>query len=107
MNVPKINSLKFEDLSFKFEGSEWILNEASFDFPMNRFVKVEARDGTGKSSLLRVLAGLVDIQGGNYLINDQKVNEMSFEEFLSLRLQIGYSFSINPALSSFESASVN
>ena len=96
--VPQITSLKFEELSFGYEGSERLLSETSFDFPMNRMVKIDARDGSGKSSLLRLLAGLLEPTGGHYLINDLKVNEMSFEEFLSLRLQIGYSFDLGGLL---------
>ncbi len=98
MSTPKITSFKFEDLNFGYDSSERLLSEATFDFPMNRVVKIEARHGSGKSSLLRILAGLLEPTGGNYFINDQKVNEMSFEEFLSLRLQIGYSFDLGGLL---------
>jgi ABC-type lipoprotein export system ATPase subunit len=98
MTPVKIESLKFEDLSFKYEGPNWLLGEANFNFPMNKFVKIEARNGAGKSTLLRLLAGLLEPSAGSYLINDQKVNDMSFEEFLALRLQIGYSFDMGGLL---------
>lgn len=94
MSTPKIQSLKFENLSFRHDGGEVLLNEVSFEFPVRKVVKVESRAGGGKSTLLKILAGLTEPTSGDYLINDQKINEMSFEEFLSLRLQIGYSFDL-------------
>lgn len=94
-----IQTLKFENLSFKYEGSaNWIFEDTSFDFPMNQFVKIETSGGSGKSTLLRLLAGLIDPLSGSYYINDKNISEMSFEEFLPLRLQIGYSFDLGGLL---------
>jgi len=88
----KIESLKFEGLSFSHEGNEAIFQNVDFDFPANQILWVKAEDGSGKSSLLQIIAGLQVPQGGRYLINGQNVLEMSFEEFLPYRLQIGYAF---------------
>jgi ABC-type multidrug transport system ATPase subunit len=88
----KIESLKFEGVSFSHEGQEIIVQNVEFDFPMNEILWVKAEEGAGKSSLLQVLAGLQIPQSGKYLINGENVVEMSFEEFLPYRLKIGYSF---------------
>lgn len=88
----KIESLKFEGISFTHEGQEPIVQNVEFDFPMNEVLWVKAEEGAGKSSLLQVLAGLQIPQSGKYLINGENVVDMSFEEFLPYRLQIGYSF---------------
>ncbi|WP_374080084.1 cell division ATP-binding protein FtsE [Bdellovibrio bacteriovorus] len=88
----KIESLKFEGVSFTHEGQDPIVQNVEFDFPMNEILWVKAEEGAGKSSLLQILAGLQIPQSGKYLINGENVVEMSFEEFLPYRLQIGYSF---------------
>ncbi|WII70831.1 ATP-binding cassette domain-containing protein [Bdellovibrio sp. 22V] len=88
----KIESLKFEGVSFTHEGQDPIVHNVEFDFPMNEIHWVKAEEGAGKSSLLQILAGLQIPQSGKYLINGENVLEMSFEEFLPYRLQIGYSF---------------
>lgn len=88
----KIESLKFEGLSFTHEGQDPIVQNVDFDFPMNEVIWVNAEEGAGKSSLLQILAGLQIPQSGKYLINGENVVDMSFEEFLPYRLQIGYAF---------------
>ena len=68
----------FEDLSFKFGLDENYLIDGSM--------------GSGRSSLMKVLAGLLIPRRGSYFINNEDVLQMSFEEFLPYRLHIGYSF---------------
>lgn len=88
----KINSLKFESVTFSHENHDATLFQADFDFPMNEVVWVKSYEGAGKSTVLQILAGLLMPQHGKYLINDVNVTEMSFEEFLPYRLSIGFSF---------------
>ncbi len=88
----KINSLKFESVTFAHESHDSTLFQADFDFPMNDIVWVKSYEGAGKSTVLQILAGLLAPQHGKYLINDVNVTELSFEEFLPYRLSIGFSF---------------
>ncbi len=88
----KIESLKFEGASFAHERQDSVFQNVDFDFPMNEIIWVKAEEGAGKSSLLQILAGLQIPQSGKFLINGEDVVEMSFEEFLPYRLEIGYGF---------------
>lgn len=88
----KIQSIKFEDLVFGFEGQDPLFNHVDFEFPTGEIVWVKANSGAGRSSLLQLMAGLHNPTQGKYLINDINMAEMSFEEFLPYRLQIGYGF---------------
>jgi phospholipid/cholesterol/gamma-HCH transport system ATP-binding protein len=88
----KIHSLKFEDLQFGFEGQDLLFEHVDFEFPMNEIVWVKAESGAGRSSLLQLMAGLLVPQKGKYLINDQNIAEMTFEDFLPYRMAIGYGF---------------
>ncbi len=71
-------NLVFEDLSFKFRLDDNYL--------------IEGAMGSGRSSLMKVIAGLLVPERGAYFINSEDILKMSFEEFLPYRLQIGYSF---------------
>lgn len=88
----KIHSIKFDGVSFMHPGQNPVLKNADFEFAMGQMIWLKAEEGEGKSTLLQVLAGLQTPQSGKYLLNDQHTGEMSFEEFLPYRLQIGYSF---------------
>lgn len=90
--IGKIDSMKFEHVTFAHEGQSPLLHNAEFEFPMNEVVWVKGSEGQGKSTVLQVLAGLLIPQSGFFYINDLNVLDMSFEEFLPYRLAIGYTF---------------
>ncbi|MGZ3744862.1 MAG: ATP-binding cassette domain-containing protein [Pseudobdellovibrionaceae bacterium] len=92
LSIEKIETIKFEALTFAHEGQTPLLQNANFEFPMNEIVWVKGTEGQGKSSLLQVLAGLLMPQSGFFFINENNVLNMSFEEFLPYRLAIGYTF---------------
>lgn len=87
-----IESLKFENLGFSHEASEPLFQNLDFSFPMNKIIWLKASDGSGKSTLMQLLAGLQSPTIGSILINDQNIGELNFEDFLPYRLNIGYSF---------------
>ena len=92
MSTGQIHKLRFENLSFNFEGQDPLFQSVDFDFPLNQLVWVKAEHGAGRSTLLQILAALQVPVRGSYWINDQNVGEMSFEEFLPYRLKMGYGF---------------
>lgn len=87
-----IESLKFESVTYAHENHDATLFQTDFEFPMNEVIWLKSYEGSGKSTVLQILAGLIAPQAGKYLINDRNVTDMTFEEFLPYRLSIGYSF---------------
>lgn len=87
-----IRTFAFDNLSFAFESSGPIFENVTFTMPASKVVWVRSPGGRGKSTLLKILAGLLTPQSGRFLINDEDVNEMSFEQFLAYRMNIGYGF---------------
>lgn len=92
MNKISIENLRFEDMSLKSDSGRQIFANVNFELPLNRIVWVRGQSGAGKSTLMKILAGLTPVSGGRFLFNGVVVNNMSFEEFLPYRLNIGYSF---------------
>lgn len=90
--VKPIETIRFEGLSFSHDGHDPILNNVDFEFSTAKALWVKSKEGAGKSTLLQVLAGLLVPQSGAYFINDENVIDMTFEDFLAYRLNIGYTF---------------
>lgn len=88
----EIKDLKFENLSFAYEGQTPMFTNTSFHFPMEKIVWIQAESGAGRSTLLQLMGSLILPQNGSYYINGKNVTDMTFEEFLPYRLQIGYGF---------------
>lgn len=93
-----IDTLELQNLSFEFEGPVSIFENVSFSLPKAKAVWIRSPGGRGKSTLLKILAGLLSPTSGRYLINGQNVSEMSFEDFLGYRLNIGYGFDMGGLL---------
>jgi phospholipid/cholesterol/gamma-HCH transport system ATP-binding protein len=90
--VESIQRLKFENLSFSYEEGVPIFQDLTLDIPTNRTIYMTGNLGGGQSTFLKLLAVLVNPQQGAVFINDHDTTEMSFEEFMPLRMKIGYSF---------------
>ena len=95
----KIESLRFENLTLQYSPDEKILNNVEIELPTHQVVWVKSSEGQGKSSVLSLIAGLTQPTSGKYLMNDIDTVPLSFEEFLPLRLHIGYSFDYGGLLS--------
>ncbi|MFZ4402664.1 MAG: ATP-binding cassette domain-containing protein [Pseudobdellovibrionaceae bacterium] len=90
--MKKIESFSLEKLNLQHQGHSAVFQQLDFVFPAGKILWLKSEEGAGKSSLLQVMAGLMEPQAGKYFINNIDVFSLSFEEFLPYRLRIGYSF---------------
>lgn len=88
----KIQSVELRDLDFRYSAGSSILDQVSMVLPMKSIVHVTGPSGHGQATLLKVLALLAEPSCGQILINGANACELSFEEFLPWRLEIGYTF---------------
>jgi phospholipid/cholesterol/gamma-HCH transport system ATP-binding protein len=89
----RIESLRFEDVTYAYDvGLAPVFDKMSFEMPVSSPIFITGSGGSGLSTLLKLLAVLIQPQTGSYFINGRDTTEMSFEEFLPMRMQIGYSF---------------
>jgi len=95
----QIRRLRLENISFGYDSRHLVFENLNFSIPEEPLVWLHGPAGQGKSSLLKILAGLVIPQGGHYFINDIDVLDLSFREFLPYRLRIGYAFETGGLLS--------
>ncbi len=90
----KVESVEFRNMAFAYDDDAQFFDDVNFSFPTETVVWIRGESGAGKSSLLKIMAGLEVPTYGKYMINGKDVGDMSFEEFLPYRLGIGFSFDI-------------
>lgn len=68
--------IKLNDITLSF-GSRTLIERASAHFECGRMTALLGRNGTGKSTLLRAIASLGEVQGGAIEIGGRKLSELS------------------------------
>ena len=80
-------ALRFDQVSFGYEGKRQILHQISFDIPAGHTVAVVGSSGAGKSTLARLLFRFYDVdQGGSISVNGVDIRQLTQT---SLRAHIG------------------
>ena len=85
LSVPEDNSIRFEGVSFGYRADAPVLREASFRIPGGSRVQIEGRTGSGKSTILQLVAGFCRPQAGTVRIGGRATSEYeenSFRHFL-------------------------
>ncbi|HHW39230.1 MAG TPA: ABC transporter ATP-binding protein [Bacillales bacterium] len=86
----KIISIEFKDVSFKYPKSDtYALTGVNFTILNNDIVAIVGKNGSGKSTIIKLLTRLYTDYEGSILINDQPIETYSLQ---SLRSQIGVVF---------------
>ena len=88
-SAEKVIEIKELDKAF---GSYQVLEGANLDLYKGENLVVLGKSGTGKSVLIKIIVGLLRPDSGLVNVLGQKVDEISYEELLDLRLRIGFSF---------------
>ena len=73
----KINfnkKLKLSKLSFSYNNHDQILNNLDINFNKGDIVGITGKSGTGKSSLLDIISGLIVPNSGQIFVDDYIVN---------------------------------
>lgn len=81
-----IESVEFNNVSFSYEKDNSVLRDVSFNIKKGQTVGIVGSSGTGKSTIISLLLGMYQTQGGNILINGIPIDKISP---ISIRKQIG------------------
>lgn len=75
-----MQEIKFNHVTFKYPDSDKVLiDNQSFVLPVNKWIAVVGHNGSGKSTIVRLLNGLLQPNKGKILIDDLEVNEQHLE----------------------------
>jgi phospholipid/cholesterol/gamma-HCH transport system ATP-binding protein len=93
--TPEINmSEKVIDIHdlYKSFGSNHVLRGIDINVHKGENVVVLGRSGTGKSVLIKIIAGLLSPDAGSVNVLGQEVNKLSHVDLRELRLKVGFCF---------------
>jgi ATP-binding cassette subfamily B protein len=79
--VDRIGELRVEDVSFGYVDGQEVLHHVSFTVQPREIVGIVGPSGGGKSTLVQLLLGLRDPQGGRILVDGRDVRELSKAEW--------------------------
>lgn len=89
MNLGK-KIIEFKNVSFKYkEDQPWVLKECSFEIYENEWIAIIGHNGSGKSTIAKLMNGLIFPQEGEIIINGTPVNE---ENVWDIRRDVGMVF---------------
>ncbi|AFK01993.1 ABC transporter related protein [Emticicia oligotrophica DSM 17448] len=77
---------------YKSFGDRDILIDATIDLYQGENLVVLGRSGTGKSVLIKIIAGLLTADQGKVNVLGRDVNKLNIKQLNELRLKIGFSF---------------
>lgn len=84
--------IRIEGLTYAVPGGRQVLRDVWLNVPEGKTVGVMGMSGTGKTSLLRCIAGLVQPVAGRIWLMGRQVVGLSEREWVSVREHIGYVF---------------
>jgi len=82
--------IKFDNVSFKYKNGNIILENLNFEIKQGEFISIVGKNGTGKSTILNLMSGLIKPTKGNVFIDD--IDTKSKKDFMKLRKKIGIVF---------------
>src|SRR5215210_16750 len=77
---------------FKSFGNNHVLQGVDLDLKKGENVAVLGRSGTGKSVLIKIIAGLLKQDNGQVNVLGKEVDQLNDRELRELRLKLGFSF---------------
>lgn len=82
--------IKFENVNYKYKSGDNILEDINLEINEGEFISIVGKNGTGKSTLLSLMAGITKPTKGNVFIDD--LDTKVKKNFLQLRTKIGIVF---------------
>lgn len=83
--------IEVEDITFR-RGERFIFNRLSLSIPRGKVVAIMGPSGTGKTTLLKLIAGQLKPQSGRVLVDGEDVHRLSRSQLFKLRQRMGMLF---------------
>ena len=71
VEIPKIENIKIKNLVFSYENEKNILEDINLEIKKNDFIGIVGDSGSGKSTFINLLLGLLEPNNGSVVFNDQ------------------------------------
>ena len=84
-----MDKIRVEDLTFSYDGERNAVNHVSFSVEDGSYTTIIGHNGSGKSTIAKLLIGLLEKESGNIYVDDQALTE---ENIYDIRDKIGIVF---------------
>ena len=78
------STIRIESISFAYEESSYIFNNFSLTINKGDYIGVTGKSGIGKTSLLNIIAKLIDPNSGNLYLDNQAINNTNKHSYFRL-----------------------
>lgn len=89
-SLPKLEfkeKITFENVCFSYNQDKKVIKNISFEINKGDFIGIIGLSGAGKSTIADILTGLLPIDSGRILVDNEELSEQKFQQFRKL---IGY-----------------
>lgn len=77
--------IEFKNVSFKYPGSsDYALNNFSIKFKIGQRLAIVGMNGSGKTTMIKLLCRLYDVTDGEILLNDVNIKKYDYNEYMNL-----------------------
>jgi phospholipid/cholesterol/gamma-HCH transport system ATP-binding protein len=90
--LAKDNLVQIDHLTFGYDRRRSILTDVSLEFPRGKVVAIMGSSGCGKTTLLRLIGGVVKPQSGTILFDREPVDPTDVDKLFALRRRLGMLF---------------
>ena len=84
-----MNAIEVSHLTFSYDGQHDVVNDVSFSIPAGSYTTIVGQNGSGKSTIAKLIIGLLEAKSGEIKIHGQVLNEQSV---YGLRSKVGIVF---------------
>ncbi len=84
-----MRAIVVENLWYKYESSDWILQDINFEISKGSSIGLIGPTGSGKTTLAKIIKGLIPPTEGNIYLFGRDIKEYSFKELAKV---VGYLF---------------
>jgi len=99
LTIPKVNNftIVFENVSFRYPGAKTdALDNVSFELPQRGCMAVVGRNGSGKSTMIKLLCRLYNPTQGRILLNGTDIQQYTYSSYRKLLSVVFQDFHLLP-----------
>lgn len=76
-DLKEVETLKINNLSYSYDGINNVLNNVNLEIAKGQNIGIIGQVGSGKTTLMNVISGFLEVPSNNLFINDIDINEYS------------------------------
>ncbi|MEQ1870112.1 MAG: ATP-binding cassette domain-containing protein [Vicinamibacterales bacterium] len=91
LETPAVPVIQFEHVLLAFDDNV-VLKDVSFTLPKGHTKLILGASGSGKSTILKIITGLLKADGGTVLVNGQRIDALNESQMMRVRADLGMIF---------------